>query len=317
MKKLRLNNNTLMPALGLGTWQSAPGEVGRAVEVAVRAGYRHIDCASIYGNEAEIGESLAALMADGVVARKDLWVTSKLWNDRHAPEDVAPALRETLDKLKLEQLDLYLVHWPVALHKGVLRPQTAADMRSLEDIPPAQTWAQMESLVDAGLCRTIGVSNFSVHKLEALIASSRIRPAVNQVELHPYLQQPKLLEACHRENVVLTAYSPLGSRGRPAVLKTTSDPDLLEDETVVSIAASHRVTPAQVLIAWALSRGTSVIPKSANPNRIRQNFEAASVILAKNDLEKLAGLDRHRRYINGAFWALDGGPYTLANLWDE
>lgn len=316
MKTLELNNGLVMPALGLGTWKSKPGEVANAVKVAVRAGYRHLDCAWIYGNEKEIGEALAELFEEGVVTRDELWVTSKLWNDRHAPKDVEPALRDTLSKLGLEYLDLYLMHWPIAHRLGKTMPKTADDMVSLDELPLESTWAAMEKLVDAGLTRSIGVSNFNSKKLRALLKDARIRPAANQVELHPYLQQYELKALCDAEGVILTAYSPLGSKDRPPSLKAEDEPILLEDPVIGEIAAAKGASTAQVLIAWALHRGTSVIPKSTNEGRIKQNLEAATLELNADEMSKIETLDRARRYVDGRFWAVEGSTYTMESLWE-
>lgn len=317
MHTLSFRNGDALPILGLGTWKSQPGEVYDAVTTALALGYRHIDCAAIYGNEAEIGQALAHAFASGVVRRDQLWITSKLWNDAHAPADVRPALEQTLADLQLTYLDLYLIHWPVALPKGGGMPKTAADLIGLDELPISATWQAMEALADQGLCRHIGVSNFSQAKLENLLQGARIAPAVNQVELHPYLQQPDLVAFCQNQGIHLTAYSPLGSRDRPPGLKATDEPILLEDPTIVTIAQRHGISPAQVLISWAIHRGIAVIPKSVNPERIGQNFAAADVTLTADDLAAIATLDRHRRYVDGSFWAIPGSPYTLANLWDE
>ena len=295
-----------MPQLGLGTWKTEPGEVGEAVKTALRLNYRHIDCAAVYGNEAEIGVALEEAFANGIVARADVWITSKLWNTSHAPADVRPALMQTLSDLRLDYLDLYLMHWPVVLKKDAAMPLSAADFISLDELPVADTWRAMEPLVGEGLCRRIGVSNFSVLKLEALLGAAQIPPAANQIEMHPYLQQPAMLEFCAAHNVHLTAYAPLGS----------GDLSLLADATVVAIAERHACTPAQVLIHWAMQRGTSVIPKSSNPERIAQNLAAADVALSDDDMRELAALERAQRFIDGNFWVHEGGPYTLANLWD-
>jgi alcohol dehydrogenase (NADP+) len=317
MKTLQFSNGDRMPILGLGTWKSKPGEVYEAVKAAIRLGYRHIDCARIYGNEAEIGKAFSECFQEGLVKREDLWITSKLWNDSHAPEHVQPGLEATLSDLQLEYLDLFLMHWPVALKQGASFPLAAEKMISLDDLPVEATWGAMESLVDKGLCRHIGVSNFSLPKLKSLIAAARLKPEMNQVELHPYLQQKELLEFCHQNSVPMTAYSPLGSPDRPDSLKAEDEPVLMEDLTIVAIADRHRVSPAQVLIAWAIHRGTAVIPKSVNAKRIEQNLAAAEVALTDEDLQDIAKLDRHRRYVDGTIWVVEAGPYTLSNLWDE
>jgi len=316
MKMLIFSNGDSMPTLGLGTWKSAPGEVYDAVKEAVRLGYRHIDCAPVYGNESEVGRALAESFKQGDVDRKDMWITSKLWNNAHAAEDVKPALERTLHDLQLDYIDLFLIHWPVVIRKGIQFPRSGEDLISLRDLPLSTTWKAMETMVEDGLCRHIGVSNFSTVKLRALTDAARLKPEMNQIELHPFLQQPGMLDFCKQSGVHLTAYSPLGSPDRPRGLKDKNEPVLLEDPVLTAIARRRGITPAQVLIAWAIGRGTAVIPKSVHPERIRENLAAADAALTPEEMREIAGLDRNRRYVGGKFWAMPGSPYTIANLWD-
>ncbi len=313
---LSFDNGDAMPIIGLGTWKSAPGEVYGAVKTALKMGYRHIDCAPIYGNEAEVGRALKESFESGVVDRDDVWITSKLWNDSHAPEDVRPALEATLDDLNLDALDLYLIHWPVVHEKGVAMPQSPDGLVPLDERPIRETWAAMEALVEAGLIHHIGVSNFSVPKLRSLISNANRRPEMNQIELHPYLQQPEMLDFCDDAGVHLTAYSPLGSSDRPEAMKVEDEPSLMSDAVVHEIAERHDASPAQVLISWAIHRGTAVIPKSVTPAHIEDNLAAAELALTDADMDALAELDRGFRYVSGAGWAMEGSPYTLESIWD-
>jgi len=313
MQTLQFANNDQMPILGLGTWKSEPGEVGAAVRDAIRAGYRHIDCAAIYGNEAEIGVLLEELILAGEVRREDLWITSKLWNDAHARDQVAEALRKTLSDLRLDYLDLYLIHWPVAT-KSVF-PSKGEDFFTLEERPLTDTWAGMEACVEQGLTRHIGVSNFNSKQLETISRDVTIKPEMNQIELHPFLTQEPLVEFCRQRNIHLTAYSPLGSPDRPDAMKRPDEISLLNNETVASIAKAHHCSPAQVLISWAIGRGTAVIPKSVKPARLKENLAAAKLSLSQQEMAALSGLDAGFRYVHGGFWTFDGSPYTQEELW--
>ena len=316
MKTLELQSGTRMPALGLGTWKSEPEQVYSAVRAAIEVGYRHIDCAAIYQNEEEVGRALTDAFQAGDAKREDLWITSKLWNDSHAPGHVQPALETSLGKLRLDYLDLYLVHWPVALRHGVLLPTGPEDFIPLSEIPLATTWEAMLKASEQGLSREVGVSNFSKHMIKQLSEATGHTPAVNQVELHPYLQQDALVAACKGLGVAITAYSPLGSPDSAAMMGRHDEVPLIGHPTIVEIANSRGATPGQVLIAWALARETSVIPKSVNPGRIAENFAAGELELSPADMSAIAALDEHRRMVDGSFWFL-GETYSPQTLWDE
>jgi alcohol dehydrogenase (NADP+) len=313
----RLANGDSMPLIGLGTWKSDPGEVHAAVREAIRIGYRHIDCAALYGNEAEIGQALRDAIRDGDVSRKDLWITSKLWSNAHGQKNVEPALRKTLMDLGLEYLDLYMIHWPIALQPTAVLPGSAADFLPLSEAPIHETWAAMEAAADAGLVRHLGVSNFSAKKIRELLPNCRLKPEVNQVELHPLLQQRDLVAYCTSNGIHITAYSPLGSGDRPAFVKAPDAPVLLDNPIIRSIAEAHERSPAQVLIAWHVQRQISTIPKSVTPARLRENLEAAELELTHAELERMGALDQRYRMIAGAFWAVAGTPWTLQTIWDE
>ena len=313
MKNHKFSNGDLMPMIGLGTWKSAPGEVYDVIREAIRIGYRHFDCAHIYGNEREIGQALKDALDAGEVKRKDLWITSKLWNDSHLEKDVIPALETTLKNLQLDYLDLYLMHWPVAFKKGVTFAKSAEEYLTPKEAPIIDTWTAIEECFDEDLVRHIGVCNFNIKNLTMLMREGTLPPEINQVELHPYLPQITLYDFCKEMDIFLTAYSPLGSGDRTT--KAENEPLLLRDEAVLEISEKHKCSPAQTLIAWALLRDTSVIPKSSNPERMKENLASVDIELDRDDLRKLSML-RKFRYINGSIFTSNGSPYTLNDLWD-
>jgi len=291
-----LNNGKLMPILGLGTWKSAPGEVAQAVKDAIDIGYRHFDCAHVYGNEHEVGEGINAKIDEGVVKREDLFITSKLWNTFHKPELVRGACKTTLENLNTPYVDMYLIHWPMGYKEGEnLFPTDDKGNVLFSDVDYLDTWKEMEKLVDDGLCKSIGVSNFNKRQIERVQGIARIQPATNQVECHPYLIQSKLMEFCKSKNISVTAYSPLGSPDRPWAQK--GDPVLMDDPKLVAIAEKHKKSPAQILIRYQIQRGNIVIPKSVTKNRIASNFDVFGFELDSTDISAIDSFDCNGRFV--------------------
>ena len=255
-----------MPALGFGTLIPDAAVTISATRDALEAGFRHFDCAELYGNEREVGEALQAGLAAGGIAREDIFVTTKLWNSNHRPERVEPAFGASLDRLGLKYLDLYLIHTPFAFQPGDDQDPRDQNGNVLYDrgVTLLDTWKAMESLVDHGKCRAIGLSDITLDAVKSIYESARIKPAVVQVESHPYLPETELLGFCKEKGIVFLAFAPLGHGMKPG---------LLEDPVISAIAARVGKTPAQVLLAWAVERGTALLTTPRSAARAKENFD--------------------------------------------
>ena len=307
-----------MPAIGLGTFGSdhvTPAQVAEAVRGAAACGYRHFDCASVYGNEAEVGAALEEVTSSGV-RREDLWITSKLWNDKHAENDVIASCRQSLADLRLTYLDLYLVHWPFPnFHPpGCDVTARSADAQSYIHENYMTTWRAMESLVDRGLVRHIGTSNMTIPKLRLVLRDARIKPVVNEMELHPHFQQPELFKFVVDHGIEPVGYCPIGSPGRPERDRTPDDTTPTQDPVVVEIARRHRIHPAVVCIQWAIQRGQTPIPFSIR-NYHANLAGAVSEPLSESEMNELAAIDRNCRLIKGQVFLWKEGQ-SWEDLWD-
>jgi len=312
MNSFKFSNGDEIPVMGLGTWLSKANEAYEAVLAAIKMGYRHIDCAYIYRNEKEIGRALQDAFMSGIVKREDLFITSKLWNSDHALERVEVAVRKSLRDLQLDYLDLYLIHWPIAFKTKHEMANDASDLVPLDEMPISETWKGMEKIQKLGLTKHIGVSNFNVPKLKSLIANAKVRPEMNQVELHPYFQQNELVDFCSQNDILVTAFSPLGSRHL-----MNSEAGLTSEKTIIEIAEKHACSPTQVLLAWGMLRGTIVIPKSVHIERIKDNFESLNVSLNSQEMDEINALERNLRVAKGSYCVFPDGCYSLKSIWEE
>jgi alcohol dehydrogenase (NADP+) len=310
-----------MPVVGLGTFGSdhvTSAQVADAVKNAARIGYRHYDCAAVYGNEAAVGASLKTVFA-GIAPREDFWITSKLWNDKHPSNAVGPAFRQSLHDLKLDYLDLYLVHWPFRnFHPpGCDVSSRSADSHAYQHDEFMETWAELERLVDQGLVRHIGTSNVTLPKLDLILRDARIAPACNEMELHPHFQQPRFVQHLLDHHIQPIGFCPLGSPGRPDRDRTPEDTSPMDDPTILAIAREHGVHPAEVCIKWAVQRGEVVIPFSINERNYAANLRAVTTDpLTQDEMARIHAADRNNRLIKGQvfLWKQDQDWH---DLWDE
>ena len=313
----KLYTGSQIPCIGYGTFGSdyIPAEtVSETVKKAIYSGYRQIDCASVYGNEKNIGEVLDEIFKSGFLEREDLWITSKVWNDMH--DNVVESCKQSLKDLKIDYLDLYLVHWPFPNYHPPHCDVTSRSPNAKRYIHEnyMKTWRQMEQLVEDGLVKNIGTSNMTIPKLKLLLRDAKIKPACNEMELHPHFQQPELFDFCLKNDIQPIGYCPLGSPGRPERDRTKDDTVDLKDEVIIKIANRLNVTPAQVAIKWAVQRGQIPIPFSVN--HFFENLEAVvNVQLTENDMKEISNIDKNCRLIKGQvfLWKENQG---WEDLWD-
>jgi alcohol dehydrogenase (NADP+) len=309
-----------IPAIGLGTFGSdrIPGpQIAEAVLGAAAVGYRHFDCAAVYGNEELIGNSLRKLI-DGGVPREEIWVTSKLWNDKHGDNDVIPAFEKSLADLQLDYLDLYLIHWPFPNYHppGCDITSRSPDAKPYIHENYMKTWRKLEQLVEAGLVRHIGTSNMTIPKLRLLLRDARIKPVCNEMELHPHFQQPELFKFVVDHGMIPIGFSPIGSPARPDRDRTPSDTVDTEDPVVVAVANRLGVHPAVVCVKWAVQRGQIPIPFSVNRRNYLSNLRAiVEDPLTEAEMEALSRIDRNCRLIKGDVFLWKENQ-TWEALWD-
>lgn len=318
---LTLSNGAKIPVIGLGTFGSDNYNnevIAGAVKTAIEMGYRHIDCASVYGNEKEIGEVIARLISEGKIKREELWITSKVWNDMHGEGDVIKSCRQSLADLQLDYLDLYLVHWPFPNYHA---PHCDGDARNPDSKPYIHedymvAWRQMEQLVEMGLVKNIGTSNNTIPKMELLLRDAKIKPVVNEMEIHPHFQQPELFAYMVANHIVPIGYSPIGSPKRPERDRSADDTVDIEDPVIVKIAERLNLHPAVVCLKWAVQRGQVTIPFSVTPSKIFSNLEGVTKDpLTEAEMEEISKIDKKCRLIKGQVFLWEGAK-GWEDLWD-
>ncbi|UJR24745.1 hypothetical protein I4U23_006119 [Adineta vaga] len=288
MSSLLMNDKHEIPRLALGTFTTSNEEISAVIETALSTGYRHLDCAWIYGNEKGIGQGLTNQMKKNEIKRSDLFITGKLWCSFLKTERVRQQCLMSINDLQCQYLDLFLIHWPFAFADRDPNENDDKELELADDVDFTDTWKAMETLVDEGLVKSIGVSNFTEEQIERVLKICKYKPVVNQVEMHPYCPQIELEAYCKKHQILLEAYAPLGAKDR--AWKTKDDPEILEDKTIKSLAEKYHVHPAAILLHYIIDRDAVCIVKSANHQRIKENFnlfQEHQFKLNKEDYEKI------------------------------
>ena len=306
MHSIQLSTGRSIPSVGIGFWKVDKPATAEVVVEAIKAGYRHLDCACDYGNEKEVGDGIRQAISDGLCTREDLWVTSKLWNTYHRAEHVRPAVERSLTDLQLDYLDLHLIHFPIASKfvpfeeryppEWIFDPTAAEPKIELDNVSISETWGAMEDLVAAGLVRDIGVCNFGTSLLRDLLSYATIRPVVLQIEPHPFLTQEQLIRFCDEQAIAVTAFSPLGALSYFSLGMADAGESVIESDVITAIAAKHGRTPAQVVLRWGVQRGTAIVPKTSRPERMVENISLFDFELSGEEMSAISDLDRHRRF---------------------
>uniref|UniRef100_A0A7N0TVR4 NADP-dependent oxidoreductase domain-containing protein n=1 Tax=Kalanchoe fedtschenkoi TaxID=63787 RepID=A0A7N0TVR4_KALFE len=305
--EITLNNGRKMPIVGLGVWRMEPELIRDLIINAIKIGYRHFDCAADYKNEEEVGAALAEAFETGLVKREDLFITTKLWNSDHG--HVVEACKDSLKKLRLDYLDLYLVHFPIATkHTGVGTTGSALDKDGVLEIDTTisleTTWHAMEDLVSIGLARSIGISNYDIFLTRDCLAYSRVKPAVNQIETHPFFQRESLVKFCQKHGICVTAHTPLG--GAAANTERFGTESCLDAPALKVLGGKYKKSPAQIALRWGIQRGTVVIPKTSKLERLEENFQVFDFELSDEDMGAIQSLDRNYRTNQPTkFWGID------------